>query len=390
MRTSMLAVARRALLSPAPPSSPISATVSTSCRAQNTFRTLTSRASRPATSQILSKPLHRPIPPPPRPRHYQIRRIGPLDHQSGLRNARPLLSGDQLRRAVRSPSTHAIVVVAVAGALIFYFANLETVPVSGRTRFNCYSAESVREVGETQAKMVKYELERQGGRVLPDWDPRTRMVKRVMAKLIPFSGMADERWEVYVIEDPRTANAFVLPGGKVFVYSGILPLVRNDDGLAAVLGHEIAHNVADHIGERMSQSIGVNFLMYSLVLLSAAFGAAPFVMQIFGGTLMDIAFGRPMSRLQESEADYIGLMMMAEACYDPREAAAFWKRMDAAQQGAPPEWMSTHPSNQTRIEKIQEWLPKAIEKSEASDCRTTTAFADLFNRARRMGIMIEA
>lgn len=312
------------------------------------------------------------------------------DHQSGIANAKPLVSGDQLRRAVRSPSTYAVVVVAVAAALIFYFANLETVPVSGRTRFNCYSADSVREVGETQAKMVRYEVERQGGRFLPDWDPRTRMVRRVMDRLIPFSGMADEKWEVCVIEDPNTANAFVLPGGKVFVFSGILPLVRNDDGLAAVLGHEIAHNVADHIGERMSQSIGVNFLMYSLVLLSAAFGGAPFVMQIFGGTLMDIAFGRPMSRLQESEADYIGLMMMAEACYDPREAVAFWRRMDAAQKGAPPEWMSTHPSNQTRIEKIQEWLPKAIEKSEASDCRTTTPFADLFNRARRMGVLIEA
>ncbi|OIW23688.1 hypothetical protein CONLIGDRAFT_657827 [Coniochaeta ligniaria NRRL 30616] len=340
--------------------------------------------------RALFNPHPPPVPTPPWTRPYRIQRVTPLDHQSGLGNARPLLSSDQLRRAIRSPSTHAIVLVAVAGALIFYFANLETVPVSGRTRFNCYSAESVREVGETQAKMVRYELERQGGRVLPDWDPRTRMVKRVMAKLIPFSGMADENWEVCVIEDPHTANAFVLPGGKVFVFSGILPLVGNDDGLAAVLGHEIAHNVADHIGERMSQSIGVNFLMYSLVLLSAAFGAAPFVMQIFGGTLMDIAFGRPMSRLQESEADYIGLMMMAEACYDPRQAVGFWKRMDKAQQGAPPEWMSTHPSNQTRIEKIQEWLPKAIEKRESSDCRTTTAFADLFNRARRMGIMIEA
>jgi predicted Zn-dependent protease len=236
--------------------------------------------------------------------------------------------------------------------------------------------------------MVMYELERQGGRLLPEWDPRTKMVKRVMAKLIPFSGLADENWEVYVIDDPHTANAFVLPGGKVFVYSGILPLVKNDSGLAAVLGHEIAHNLADHIGERMSQSIGVNALMYSLVLLSAAVGLAPFIMQIFGGSL-DIAFGKPMSRLQESEADYIGLMMMAEACYDPREAIGFWKRMDAAQQGQPPEWMSTHPSNQTRIEKILEWLPKAIEKREQSDCTTTMAFADMFKRAKARGFTID-
>lgn len=120
-----------------------------------------------------------------------------------LRNAQPLFSGGQFRRVVRSPSTHAVVALAVVAAFVFYFSNLETVPVSGRTRFNCYSAESVREVGESQAKMVLYELEKTGGRLLSDWDPRTRMVKRVMEKLIPFSGMADEPWEVFVIEDPR-------------------------------------------------------------------------------------------------------------------------------------------------------------------------------------------
>ena len=89
-----------------------------------------------------------------------------------LRNAQPLFSGGQLRRVVRSPSTHAVVVLAAMAAFVFYFSNLETVPVSGRTRFNCYSTKSVREVGESQAKMVLYELERSGGRILPDWDPR--------------------------------------------------------------------------------------------------------------------------------------------------------------------------------------------------------------------------
>lgn len=128
------------------------------------------------------------------------------------------------------------------------------------------------------------------------------------------------------------------------MYSGILPLVRNDSGLAAVLGHEIAHNVAGHVGERISQSIGVNILMYSLIILFGAIGAAPFAIQMFGGAMLDVAFGKPMSRLQESEADYIGLMMMSEACYDPREAASFWGRMDKAHQDQPPEWMSTHPS----------------------------------------------
>lgn len=170
------------------------------------------------------------------------------------------------------------------------------------------------------------------------------MVKRVMQRLIPVSGMEDSAWEVFVIDDPSQANAFVLPGGKVFVFSGIIPIARSEDGLAAVLGHEIAHNLAEHIGERMSGQIGVNILLGSVVLLTAFWGGALLGTQLFGGTLLDLLFSRPMGRRQESEADYIGLMMMAEACYDPEAALTFWQRMEAHSQGSPPEWMSTHPS----------------------------------------------
>ena len=148
----------------------------------------------------------------------------------------------------------------------------------------------------------------------------------------------------FVLTITDTQNAFVLPGGKVFVYSGILRTTRNDSGLAAVLGHEIAHNLADHMAERMSSSIGTNLLMWSMIILSAPFGGLPLLMQLFGFSALDIAFGRPMGRRQESEADYIGLMMMAQACYDPREAVSFWTRMEQMQQGQPPEWLSTHPS----------------------------------------------
>ncbi|KAK3370208.1 peptidase family M48-domain-containing protein [Podospora didyma] len=305
---------------------------------------------------------------------------------SRLRSARPLFTRDTVRRVAWSPSTHVIVVVAVGGAVTFYFTNLETVPVSGRTRFNVYSPESVRKTSEMQYKMLMYDLERQGARILPDWDPRTVKVRRVMRKLIPFSGMADESWEIFVIDDPHTANAFVLPGGKVFVFSGILPLTRNDDGLAAVLGHEIAHNVADHVAERMSQAIGTNILLYAGILLAAPLGLGPLVMQFIGSKVLDVAFGNPMSRMQESEADYIGLMMMAEACYDPHEAARFWARMDEVEKMGGktiPEWMSTHPANEARIRKVQEWLPQALEKRQESDCSTTSAFADQFRHALR-------
>ena len=196
--------------------------------------------------------------------------------------------------------------------------------------------------GEAQARRIEWEVWRAGGRFLDDWDWRMRLVKRVMERLIPVSGMEDAKWEIKVIDDPHTANAFVLPGGKVFVHSGLIPVARNEHGLAAVLGHEIAHNLAEHVGERMSSQLGANILLYSLITLTGGIGIL--VTSWMGNAILDLVFSRPMGRRQEAEADYIGLMMMAEACYDPREALGFWQRMKKMSEQEPPEWMSTHPS----------------------------------------------
>ncbi|KAI0134418.1 peptidase family M48 [Xylariales sp. AK1849] len=322
------------------------------------------------------------IPPRQRPWHNH-------NPEEELKNAKPLVTNGGIGRFFRSPSTHTVAFLAVAAAVVFYFSNMQTVPVSGRKRFNCYSESTVEAVGEQQVKRIIYDVERQGGRFLSEWDPRTRMVKRVMKRLIPVSGMEDSDWEVRVIDDNRQANAFVLPGGKVFVFSGIIGIAKNDDGLATVLGHEIAHNLAEHIGERMSGQIGINILLGSVVLLTALWGGAIIGTQLFGGSLLDILFGRPMGRRQESEADYIGLMMMAEACYNPEEALAFWQRMERQNQAGPPEWMSTHPSNHNRIEKIQQWMPTALDKRYQSDCSGTAHWADTFKRAMEKGFVME-
>lgn len=130
------------------------------------------------------------------------------DHEEKLRNARPLFTNQSLGRFVRSPSTHTVVVVAILGAVAFYFSNIQTVPVSGRRRFNCYSDATVESLSDQQVKRIEYEVERQGGRFLSDWDWRTIMVQRVMKRLIPVSGMGDAEWEVRVIDDPGR-----LPGG---------------------------------------------------------------------------------------------------------------------------------------------------------------------------------
>ncbi|KAH8881541.1 hypothetical protein GQ53DRAFT_471920 [Thozetella sp. PMI_491] len=306
-----------------------------------------------------------------------------------LRNAKPLFwSWQTPRRVLRQPGTRTVAFFAVLAAAAFFFANLETVPISGRTRFNCFSADIIRVIGEAQYEKVLEEIKKSGTRILPSWDLRTRRVQRVMSRLIPFSGMVDEEWEIFVIEDPNTQNAFVLPGGKVFVFTGLLPVARNDAGLATVLGHEIAHNVADHTGERLSSNIGSNILMWSLIPLTLVIGVMPFLVPLLGYRLLDLAFAMPMSRRQESEADFIGLMMMAQACYDPREALTFWARMDQLRNMEVPEWISTHPSNESRIKNIQEWLPKAVEMAEQSDCSSTHSYADMFREALRKGHII--
>lgn len=304
-----------------------------------------------------------------------------------LRSAKPL-TRRTVSDVLRSPRTHTFVAVAFAAAVLFYWYNLEVVPVSGRTRFNCYSEQTVRELGEAQYKLLLNDMERQGVWLLPPNAPAVRMVKRVMERLAQVAGPAarDEVWEVNVIQNDNlsAANAFVLPGGKVFVYSGLLRIAQTDDQLAAVLSHEIAHNLAKHVSERLSASVGETFFLGGLLM---ALAATPFTFiagYLFGGGALSLLFSRPMGRMQESEADYIGLMIMAEACYDPREAITLWGRMHRVQQQLgkePPEFVSTHPSNQHRIETITKWLPEALEKREESDCKGTQGFAEMFKRA---------
>ena len=139
-------------------------------------------------------------------------------------------------------------------------------------------------------------------------------------------------------------NAFVIPGGKVFVYTGILPVAKNDDGLAAILGHEIAHNLARHASESMSSMVMLAPLRFLFIFLDST-GYTMGLGRVLGDMAMDLGLARPASRKQESEADYIGLMMMAQSCYNPQEAVKVWQRMEIAQKDQDmPEWLSTHPS----------------------------------------------
>lgn len=324
-----------------------------------------------------AKPLFAPPPPPPRAdgspnaEQNEQRRFGTLNN------------------VLRTSGSRTFIGASIVLGTLFFWYNTEVVPVSGRTRFNCVSDNAMRISAEGRYGQVIDAVRRERNVFLPPHDPRARQVSRVLRRLIPVSGIPGvTEWAAHVIDsaDPRTANAFVLANGKVFVYSAMLRVARTDDQVAAVLSHEMAHNLAKHHAERYSVGIGENFFLGSTFLLLLPLG---WKYWLFGSVAVKEAltfiFSRPMNRMQETEADYIGLNMMAEACYDPRAAVETWVRMTrfCAQMGGRelPVWMSTHPSHEQRIERITKWLPEALDKRQKSDCRGTQGFADAFRRA---------
>ena len=197
------------------------------------------------------------------------------------------------------------------------------------------------------------------------------MVQRVGQRIAKAANKPEYQWEFAVIEDDKMINAFALPGGKVAVFTGLLKVTKGEAGLATVMGHEVAHALQRHGVERMSRSI-IDQIAQLGALGAAASGHAG------GGAIQGLlgAYGvnvsLPFNRKQESEADYIGLRLMAEAGYDPREAVPFWERMSGCprqmigkvcfrSQQSVPEFLSTHPSDVTRINQIEAWLPDAMQ-----------------------------
>jgi metalloendopeptidase OMA1, mitochondrial len=172
-------------------------------------------------------------------------------------------------------------------------------------------------------------------------------------------------WKVTLLRK-NEANAYCLPGGKIVVYTGILPLTENDAGLATVLGHEVAHATAEHVAERIERQ---HLTEVAAAIIAGGVAVTP-GQYIRIRALLGVgseAASLPFSRSQESEADHIGLVYMARAGYDPHEALAFWKRMLRASKGKePPEFASDHPSDKHRVERIKEWLPEAEHAYESA------------------------
>jgi predicted Zn-dependent protease len=170
------------------------------------------------------------------------------------------------------------------------------------------------------------------------------------------------QWEFNLIDDPKTVNAFCMPGGKIVVYTGILAITQNESGLAAVVSHEVAHAIANHGGERMSQQLLVQL---GEVGLSKAIAEKPEktkqIMMLAYGAGTNLGVLLPYSRSHESEADHIGLILMARAGYNPEDAIQLWERMSQLSTVKQPEFLSTHPATQKRIEDLRKELPEALK-----------------------------
>jgi predicted Zn-dependent protease len=191
-------------------------------------------------------------------------------------------------------------------------------------------------------------------------------VRRVGERIARVAAKQDYQREFNVIDDPRQVNAFALPGGKVAVYTGIFPVAQDEAGLAAVMGHEIAHALARHGAERMSQGVVAEALATGVAISLGNSNPVTrnAVMAAFGlGAQYGVLL--PFGRSQESEADHIGLILMSKAGYDPQAALALWQRMEAGGGGSPPEYLSTHPSYDTRQQTIRGWLPEAQQYYQA-------------------------
>ena len=245
----------------------------------------------------------------------------------------------------------------LAGLVVVGVAACQTVPITGRSQLLLLS-----EADEVRMGLQSYQEVLRKAKLSTD-PALNEKVGRVGTRIAEATGRKDLQWEFKVIEGQQ-ANAFALPGGKVAVYTGILPITRDDAGLAAVLGHEVAHAIARHGAERLSQDMLVQVGLAAT--MTALSNRDPKTVQSVGALLgagASVGLLLPWGRSQESEADHLGLIYMAKAGYDPHAARDVWVRMAEASKGSgkPPEFLSTHPSEATRIKQIDGWLPEAMQ-----------------------------
>ncbi|KAM6077478.1 metalloendopeptidase OMA1, mitochondrial isoform 1-T7 [Theristicus caerulescens] len=259
--------------------------------------------------------------------------------------------------------------------VVFYFTHLEETPITGRARLLVFGKEHFRELSQMEYDMWMEEFK---SKMLPETDARYQVVERVVGHLSESNKDIPQvsalKWVIHVVDEPDV-NAFVLPHGQVFVFTGLLNAVSDIHQLSFILGHEIAHAVLEHAAEKASLVHVLDFL--SLIFLTMIWAICPrdslaVVGQWIQSKLQEFMFDRPYSRTLEAEADKVGLQFAAKACVDVRASTVFWQQMELAEaiQGQPklPEWLSTHPSHENRAEHLDRLIPEALKIRESCNC----------------------
>lgn len=259
------------------------------------------------------------------------------------------------------------VAIGVLLGAVLGISGCETNPYTGRQQLLMSTVGEEMQMGAQAYNQVKSDP-----KMRQSQDPREiEQVKRVAARIIEaakrskYADMAKQfQWEVTVVKDDKMLNAFALPGGKIAVYTGIFSVAKTEAGLAAVMGHEVVHALARHGAERMSQGQLTNAALQVAGAAAGASGGGGLMSQAAMAALgvgAQVGVLLPFSRKHESEADYIGILLAADAGYDPRESVHLWERMaQHSGGGAPAEFLSTHPGHETRIEQLQQWMPEAM------------------------------
>lgn len=340
----------------------------------------------------LPQPQHQQPPPPPPEYDYDPS----LDHRFFPRLAREFRLSRQLktyhaniqRLAERTPKfvqrRRRILHISVASCvlvILYCVMNIEVVPETGRWRCNLFSLERFNNmIDRHSSQEVESKTSSIGGRVVPDSDPRAQRVKRVLAHLLPVSGLGRQRWETYVIETSKEfqfPTAFVVSGtvGKIYIFDDLLEhYATTDTHLAGMLAHELAHARVQHNSEGCTwRTLAVLFLHTASLMLLKKGSPLTLPFKYFG--LCGVGFGvytvlfdLPMRREFETEADLVGLEMMAEAGYDPRDMLLMWKNMERID-GPQSNLFRTHPPVKQRFQDIKDWMPKAMKKWEQSAYR---------------------
>jgi len=265
--------------------------------------------------------------------------------------------------------------VVAGGFYYLYESHIQICPITGRKKFVALTPAQARKIGEENFNTI---LDDVHDNIVPEGDPVYAEVSRIANRILhanrDLRQIYDKEWTLTVVDTPET-NAFVLPSGNMFVFTGLLKECENSDMVGIVLSHEIAHVVLGHVQEKLTYTSFLEMLllvpMALLWVLIPSDGIA-FITSWFCDKVIDIMLELPYSRFMETEADEVGLMMAAKACLDVREAPAFWAKLsttsDNPELDKDLEFFSTHPANETREDHLMELLPPALEKRRECGC----------------------